>query len=989
MRNTQQILLEKFDFQVGSGLVFTADKNTDNPIEILALDQAEKFGATAVYFRRFPNSQTSAPQIYIYDSAFSNKELIETHRKLWSSGVVPFFCLVSDSEIKIFSCTQKAERKKNELVVKPLDTLELLADVQDSYDYKKYSAKLFDNGTFWEQEQNQVLLDIKNSPYQTLLEGLLRARKYLEKEKEKLGIINNTTISKLLIMCVLVKYLEEKQDDKGRKLLEIERDLYNQFPDSEQFTDILRNGQSVPFFAYLSKKFNGKIFHLTDTEKEELIQANLTYVAQIFDANIEESGQYVIWKLYSFNHLPIELISGIYEAFLTRDRVDRNDIVYTPPYLVNFLVDECMPIYKAQEFFSDENFKVLDPSCGSGIFLVAALKRMVQWKAILHYNQTGEVKYPDQETIKRIIRNNIFGVDIEQEATLISIFSLSIALCDKLSPMQIWEDLRFDDLSINNIQTKNFFQFFNETPAESFDLVIGNPPFNPPKETKNSSFSKNILLNFGIKPSYPIHDDNLALLFWDTAIQLCKSQKSICLILPSGAWLYNNNALEYRKHFLQTYDVKKVIDFTHLRDILFHGSAKVAVCATIAQNQQPSKENLLHIAIKRSSVAEKRVYFEIDHYDFHKVNYDTALNNQFVWKANLLGIGNRLLRLINRLYNLRSLEEYLEEKKKSNGWEFGEGYQIGSHGTRSEEELLSSGFKKAEWITGKKTVEAKDFNEFGIKTSIETETIFEYPKSRDKEIFSPPHILIKENLGQEKIPIVFSDEYLCFKNEIVGIHSPQSDYPSLQQLFKTLIEKNQIFRFFSISISSRAGINKSHTPIYIKDILGLPYPEDELDLELSQSETIVRDDVLNYLMKSGLDSKNSPLNQLVNENELSEFGEVFCKTLNPIYEKEGMSWQVDSFQKFDNLTAFVFRFGKQSANPIIDLTHGNFTKIETLVYDKTHQNARITRVLRAYLHQDGYDILILIKPNQIRYWLKSIALRDADETFADLKRAGF
>lgn len=985
MRNTQQILLEKFDFQVGSGLVFTADKNTNNPIEILALDQAEKFGATAVYFRRFPNSQTSVPQVYIYDSAFNDTQLVETHRKLWSSGVVPFFYVVSDSEIKIFSCTKKAERKRNELVVEPFDTLELLADVQNSYDYQKYSAKLFDNGIFWEQERNQALLDIKNSPYQTLLEGLLRARKYLEEKKEKLGIINNATISKLLIMCVLVKYLEEKQDDEGRKLLEIERDLYNQFPDSEQFTDILRNGQSVLFFEYLSKKFNGKIFHLTDTEKEELSNANLTYVAQIFDANIEKSGQYVIWRLYSFNHLPIELISGIYEAFLTRDRVDRKDIVYTPPYLVNFLVDECMPIYKAQEFFSDENFKVLDPSCGSGIFLVAALKRMVQWKAILHYNQTGKVKYPDQETIKRIIRNNIFGVDIEQEATLISIFSLSIALCDKLSPMQIWEDLRFDDLSINNIQTKNFFQFFNETPQESFDLVIGNPPFNPVKGIT----VKNILFDYAIIPSYPIHDNNLALLFWDKAIKLCKPQKSICLILPSGTWLYNNNALEYRKHFLQTYDVRKVIDFTHLSNVLFHGSAKVAVCATIAQNQQPSKENLLHITIKRSSVAEKRVYFEIDHYDFHKVNYDTALNNQFVWKANLLGIGNRLLRLINRLSNLRSLEEYLEEKKKNNGWEFNQGYEIGHDGTKNEEELLANGFKQAEWVTGKKTVVTKDFNEFEIKTSIEKEKYFYRNVASQRKIFSSPHILIKESIGEKHIPMVFSDEYLCFTSRIVGIHAPQDERNELVSLFNKLKRHNQTYRFYPQSTSGQVGVTLSNSILMQKDISNLPYPEDELDLELSQSETIVRDDVLNYLMKSGLDSKNSPLNHLVNKNGLSEFGEVFCKALNPIYEKDGMSWQVDSFQEFDNLTAFVFRFGKQRTNPIIDLTDGNFTKIETLVYNKTHQNARITRVLRAYLHQDGYDILILIKPNQMRYWLKSIALRDADETFADLKRAGF
>ena len=101
-----------------------------------------------------------------------------------------------------------------------------------------------------------------------------------------------------------------------------------------------------------------------------------------------------------------------------------------------------------------------------------------------------------------------------------------------------------------------------------------------------------------------------------------------------------------------------------------------------------------------------------------------------------------------------------------------------------------------------------------------------------------------------------------------------------------------------------------------------------------------------------------------------------------------MSWQVDSFNSFENLTVFAFRFGKQCSTPIINLGEGNFNKIETLIYNETKQNTRITRVLRGYLHEQGQDILILIKPNLLRYWLKSVALRDADETFADLKRAG-
>jgi N-6 DNA Methylase len=981
-------ILSKFDMGENSGLVFTATKNTENPIEILALHQAEKFGATAVYFRRFENSQSSVPQIYIYDQSYDSNQLVELHRKLWSSGTVPFFYIITDTKVQIFSCTKKANIKNNELKVSPLDTIQLINEVQDAYNYQKYSARLFDNGTFWESDKNKELIDSKNSPYQTLLEGLLSARKYLE--KEYIGILNNGTIGKLLIMCVLVKYLEEKQDDKGQKLLEIERDLYTKFPNSEQFTDILRNGQCVPFFEYLANKFNGKIFHLEDDEKIELKNANLTYVAEIFDATIDKKGQYVIWKLYSFNYLPIELISGIYEAFLNKK--GKNGVVYTPPFLVNLLVDECMPIYKAEEYFSEENFKVLDPSCGSGIFLVTALKRMIQWKAVINYKKTGIVQYPEPETIKRIIRNNIFGVDIEKEATLITIFSLSIALCDKLSPMQVWDNLKFDDLSVNNIQTKNFFQFFNETPKENFDLVIGNPPFNPPSEKSNKDYYKILQEEYNTESSFAIHDNNLALLFWDRATLLCKSHKSICLILPSGTWLYNNNALDYRKHFLETFDVKKIIDFTHLSDVLFHGSANVAVCATIAQNRKPSKENLLHIAIKRSNSSEKRAFFEIDHYDFNAVNYDTALNNQYVWKANLLGGGSRLLRLINRLSNLRSLEDYLNEKKKNNGWEFGEGYIVGHDGTKSEEELLkkkhhnSPLYKKSEWITDKKTVLTDDFSEEGIGYSTEKEEYFAWP--RIKELFSPPHILIKENLGQQKIPVKFSDEYLCFKHKIVGIHAPNEQRRELEKLYHNIEKHNTTFRSLLISISGQAGITFSNTVLLKTDIVSLPYPEDELDLQLSQSETIIRDDVLNYLMKSGQDSKNSLLNKNAIEPELTQFGEVFCKILNPIYATESMAWQVDSFKSFDKLTVYAFRFGKITSESIINLNEGDFSKTEDLIYNQTQQNTRITRVLRSYLHHENNDVLILVKPNLMRYWLKSVALRDADETFADLKRAG-
>lgn len=973
-----------------SGLVFTSSFVTNNPVEILALDEAKKFGASAVYFRRFPDSDLSVPQVYIYERDFSDDDIVDTHRKLWSSGVVPLFYIVTDTQVKIFSCTKKASEnsKNHKLIISPLDTIVLATSLQKSLEYHKYSARLFDNGTFWEQERNKELLDIKNTPYEILLDGLIRARKRLEQQREEIGI-SDSTISKLLIMGVLVKYLEEKQDANGHKLLEIYRDFYNQFPNSVEFTDILRNRQCVAFLEKLSGKFNGKIFYLNDSEKAEISSANLNYVADFFDSTLARgirTLKFINWKLYSFNYLPIELISGLYEAFLNNKR---SDIVYTPPFLVNFLIDECMPIQKANEYFKDEIFKVLDPSCGSGIFLVSALKRMVQWKAVLNYQKTGKIEYPDVETIKQIIRNNIFGVDIEHEATLITIFSLSIALCDKLTPMQIWDDLRFDDLSQTNIQKDNFFGFFNTVEKASFDLVIGNPPFNPPEKVKNSEYYAQLKKDYQTESSFPIQDQNLALLFWDRAVLLCKPKRDICLILPSGTWLYNNNTLDYRAHFLQSFDVNKIIDFTHLSDTLFHGSANVAVCAVKAINQLPSKDNLLHVTVKRTNVSEKRKFFELDHYDYHTVNYETALNNSFVWKANLLG-GKRLLRLIDRLSKLPILRSFLISKRKK-GWDFGEGYIIGHDGAKSHAELIERDYKYAEWITNKSTVVSDDFNEKGIqKIEIESETIFQWPRMKTKKIFSPPHILIKENLGKENIPIAFVDEYLCFQNEVVGIHAPEEDYGALLGLYRTFLKQNRTYRFYLLSISSRAGINKSNSPLYMKDIMELPYPEDKTDLELSKSEEIVRDDVLSYYIKSNQGSNNSPLNQTSKSNAISEYAEIFCNTLNPIYANEKMRWELDGIAEIEEtLSVVIFRYGSTRATPVIDTSQLSFKMLSQLVYKQHGSNVRITRVFRAYLHQDGYDLLVLVKPNLMRYWLKFISLRDADETFADLKRAGF
>ena len=115
-----------------------------------------------------------------------------------------------------------------------------------------------------------------------------------------------------------------------------------------------------------------------------------------------------------------------------------------------------------------------------------------------------------------------------------------------------------------------------------------------------------------------------------------------------------------------------------MSDKIFHGSANVAVAVPIFTNKAPDfQSKFQHIVVQRANVAEERFIFEIDHYDFHSVIYKDALENPYIWKANLLG-GGRLLRLIDYLSNLQSLGEFLETKKED-GWVVGEGYIVGDN----------------------------------------------------------------------------------------------------------------------------------------------------------------------------------------------------------------------------------------------------------------------------------------------------------------------
>ncbi len=163
-----------------------------------------------------------------------------------------------------------------------------------------------------------------------------------------------------------------------------------------------------------------------------------------------ESGQLSFLPLYDFNIIPIELISNIYEVLLGEKAQDDDKAFYTPEYLADYIVKESLGTFLTK----DSQCKVLDPSCGSGIFLVESLQLIIS----KNVDDNGYIK--DNDKLCQLIESNIYGVDSNPEAIDVTIFSLYLTLFDYKDPKSL-DDFRLPNLKNKNLWVSDFLMMKN------------------------------------------------------------------------------------------------------------------------------------------------------------------------------------------------------------------------------------------------------------------------------------------------------------------------------------------------------------------------------------------------------------------------------------------------------------------------------------------------------------------------------------------------
>ena len=903
-----------------------------------------------VFFRRFSDGRSSQVAAYVvnnYDEKLDEETLSQLHRQVWLQGTTPLLYIAGASQIDILACAREPDfwdKNEQECKYNPAKTFKkdlLTTAGQISDEMKKFSALKLADGTFWDDPDNRKLANHDKAAHQSLIQAIVEADNDIDGE-------NNPIQRRLLLLMVLIKYLEDRKVFPKAWFSGFQKG-------AKKFLDVLKDGDPEEVYRLLKnleRKFNGEVFDLSRLGKQKLTEKALRTFAKLVEARTLKNQLY-LWDQYSFEHLPVEIISHLYQRFIKGG----HGAVYTPPFLAALLLDHAMPY---NGITGKE--RILDPACGSGVFLVGAFKRLINlWRS------KNSWKNPTVEKLKKTLRKSIYGVDLDRNAVDLTAFSLSLAICDALRPNVIWNELKFDYLRDSNLFESDFFDlllsFQNDDQNildKKFDIVIGNPPFESELTEageKVDQIAQQQDSNRGLLP-----DKQLAYLFLEQGLTVLKPNSGlICLIQPAG-FLYNRNINTFRTNIFQKCQIKTIFDFTSIRKLY---EADPKTIALFAYTRKPAQDHsIAHWTFRRTVSVKERICFELDHYDRHRISQEYAETDPYIWRANLLG-GGRLAEMSQRIRSMRTLAKYLEKK---NDWDYGEGFIVAKTGRR----------EPAPFLTGQPLLPTNAFTESGIdETQISTVTETHFRSAYTEDRYSAPIILIKE---LDSLPIAFRDNgFLAYRDKIVGIHAPQNQVAKLRSLYEILRTNHDTYRFCCTLNGSQLLVGKA-TAILKQDIDLLPYPKDHKDIKLSFWEKALQDDVLKYMARYVRLGQNSQLLQeKAHENDIENYSKMFCQMLGSVYDNLHASEPVF----LDGLTCQSFYFGKYPK--VSWLGKDAEGELRKLIYYENHEHLQTIRVFRLY----SENAMLIVKPDRLRYWIRSTAIRDADDTLTDLYHQGY
>ncbi|HUI90824.1 MAG TPA: TaqI-like C-terminal specificity domain-containing protein [Chitinivibrionales bacterium] len=384
----------------------------------------------------------------------------------------------------------------------------------------------------------------------------------------------------------------------------------------------LLNGENVykrirQNFQKADEIYNSGLFHFKDEKGRAEPPDTLTLSLHIDDKPLKDiiENLYYPESPYEFSVLPADILGQVYEQFLGKvirltaghqakveDKPEvkkAGGVFYTPTYIVDYIVKNTVgKIVEGKTPKQIEKLKILDPACGSGSFLIQAYQFLADYhrdwyiKDGIEKNskgkepklvqiRSGEWRLSTTER-KKILLNNIHGVDIDSQAVEVTKLSLLLKVLEGeneqslAQQMTMWHERALPDLE-NNIKCGNsligrdFYEGAQETMAlddtedeerikinafdwdgkhgfqeimsnGGFDVVIGNPPYGASFSDDELSY---LINKFPIADKFP---DSYCIFILE-GLNLLKTNSIMSYIVPN-TFCDLESCDEYRKSLL-------------------------------------------------------------------------------------------------------------------------------------------------------------------------------------------------------------------------------------------------------------------------------------------------------------------------------------------------------------------------------------------------------------------------------------------------------
>ncbi len=305
------------------------------------------------------------PAVYVAEAQTTEDARI-IHRKLWNLGQAPFLIVVLPNHIRVYTGFDYSQEDDGVGIVEPqvgLDRNSILERLAD------FCAEAINNGQLWRQRSKHLKLDKRVD--QRLLKNLSKLGQFLREQKKLPPEIAHALIGKY----VYIRYLRDRNILSDEWFQQHDIDI-----DAVLGRNATVNGLSR-LCTVLDNRFNGSIFPLDFGGENAPEDEHVQQVASIFkgDELLSGGGRQLSlenFQVYDFAYIPIELLSSIYEQFLHAEgKGQKVGAYYTPEYLADYLISEMSSVRPLQE-----EMKVLDPACGSGVFLVLIFARLIEMR---------------------------------------------------------------------------------------------------------------------------------------------------------------------------------------------------------------------------------------------------------------------------------------------------------------------------------------------------------------------------------------------------------------------------------------------------------------------------------------------------------------------------------------------------------------------------------------------------------------------------------